>query len=151
MGEMHMMIKIRTLILTLLCLAISSITLAATNVGAILPATSAGTVSLDFYAINDFRGRVVEDGEAPGGARLVGIMRSLARQNIFGTVFLGGSNMLYGYAPSDKLSGTPAQIAVNSMGITANVVNADTFVTSPARATGYGFITLGANVFGCFR
>lgn len=141
-----MMSKVRTLILTLLCLAISSLTLAATNVGAILPATSTGTVNLDIYAINDFRGRVVEDGEAPGGVRLVGIMRSLARQNIFGTVFLGGSNMLYGYAPSDKMGGTPAQVAVNSMGITANVVNADTFTTSPARATGYGFITLGANV-----
>src|SRR5574344_304755 len=107
--EMHMMRKIRTYILTLLCLMLSSVVLAAANVGMILPQPSS-QVTLDFYSLNDFQGRVTEDEGAPGAARLAGIMRSLARQNVFGTVFLGGSNMVHGYAPSDKMNGSPAQV-----------------------------------------
>jgi 2',3'-cyclic-nucleotide 2'-phosphodiesterase (5'-nucleotidase family) len=141
---MHMMKKIRIYILTLLCLMLSSVVLAATNIGMILPQPG-GQVTLDFYSLNDFQGRVTEDEGAPGAARLAGIMRSLARQNVFGTVFLGGSNMVHGYAPSDKLNGSPAQVALNGMGITADVVNAGTFVNSPKHA-GSGYITLGANV-----
>lgn len=140
-----MMNKVRTLILTLLCLMLSSVVLAAANVGVLLPQPT-GKVNLDFYSLNDFRGRVTEDEGAPGAARLAGIIRSLARQNVFGTVFLGGSNMVYGYAPSDKMNGSPAQVALNGMGITADVVNAGTFTHSPKRGSGSGYITLGANV-----
>lgn len=139
-----MMKKVRILILTLLGIMLSSVVLAAANVGMLLPQPT-GKVTLDFYSLNDFQGRVTEDEGAPGAARLAGIMRSLARQNVFGTVFLGGSNMVYGYAPSDKQNGSPAQVALNGMGITADVVNAGTFTNSPKHG-GSGYITLGANV-----
>ena len=62
---MHMMNKVRTLILTLLCLMLSSVVLAAANVGVLLPQPT-GKVNLDFYSLNDFRGRVTEDEGAPG-------------------------------------------------------------------------------------
>ncbi len=137
--------KLRILAMTLFCMLWGCVTLAAGNAGMLMPRAT-GTVDLDFYVLNDFQGRVVEDEGGPGAVRLSGVMRSLVQQNIFGTVFLGGSHMLYGYAPSDKMKAHPAQLALNSMGISADVVNAESFIVPPLRSSGSSFITLGANV-----
>jgi 5'-nucleotidase/UDP-sugar diphosphatase len=142
--------KLLVLILTLVCLTVSSLTWAAAKKPLFTPKQSGSLTELDIYSINDFRGHIFEDDNYPGAVRLSGVLQNFGAQNYLGTVYLGGANMLGGPDPSDKLNGMATITMMNNMAITADVAGSRTFAYTrdqlrSQKSSSY-FSTLAANV-----
>lgn len=105
---------------------------------------------VDIYSLSDFRGHITETESNPGALRLSGVLESLAKQNPYGTAFLGGANNMSGTPENDQRLGDPTILMLNSMGIAATVLGAQDFTYEAHKitnqvATSY-FAYLGANV-----
>ena len=115
------MMKVRTIILTLITLCTVSFTVQAAN-----PVTE-----LDFYAISDLRGTIRAEENIPGIAKLAGVVEELRAQNPQGTVLLGGGNMIFGTLESNRNVGRPMVAAMNAMKFDADVIGTNLFDLPP--------------------
>ena len=109
-----------------------------------------GVTEIDLYSVSDFHGRVVDEFGSQGAVRLSGMLQSMRLGNPFGSVFLGGANMLMGSVFNDQANGEPSVLMMNSIPLTADVVSKATFQVSPevlrSQTNRAYFSTLGANV-----
>jgi len=145
--------KILTLLVMLLLLSCGAAQ-AAVNPGLInnpnITRPTGGIAEIDVYSVTDFKGHVIDEVGSQGAVRLSGMLQSMRLGNPFGSIFLGGANMLMGNIFNDQENGQPTVLMMNSIPMTADVVSKTAFTVSPevlkSQTRRAYFSTLGANV-----
>lgn len=83
---------------------------------------SAKVVSLDFLAINDFHGALLEDNKNPGLAKIATYFLNAKNKNPQGTILLSAGDMFQGSMPSNLSYGRSVVEVMNYLGFDAMTV-----------------------------